>query len=63
MDLLSAVIPEICSEHADVDFVIGGDGDKKITLEETVERNQLLDRVVFHGAVSHDKFILLFLYK
>lgn len=55
MDLLSAVIPEICSEHADVDFVIGGDGDKKITLEETVERNQLLDRVVFHGAVSHDK--------
>jgi len=55
MDLLAAVIPEICRKHEDVDFVIGGDGDKRITLEETVERNQLLDRVIFHGSVSHDK--------
>lgn len=59
MDLLAAVIPEICRKHEDVDFVIGGDGDKRITLEETVERNQLLDRVVFHGSVSHDKSVLL----
>ncbi|KRZ56214.1 N-acetylglucosaminyl-phosphatidylinositol biosynthetic protein [Trichinella nativa] len=34
IDLLARVIPRICSEHADVDFIIAGDGPMRILLEE-----------------------------
>ena len=36
-------------------FIIGGDGPKKLLLEEMQERHQLHDRVELLGAVSHDQ--------
>jgi phosphatidylinositol glycan class A protein len=53
VDLMVDVIPEICKKHSNVNFVIGGDGPKKINLEEMVERHQLHDRVELLGHVQH----------
>lgn len=54
VDLLVYLIPNICSEFEDVDFIIGGDGNKLLELQEMVEREQLQDRVVFLGSVQHE---------
>lgn len=53
VDLLVGIIPRICKEHSNVDFIIGGDGSKKLALEEMVERERLQDRVEFLGSVPH----------
>lgn len=53
VDLLVGIIPQICKMHSHVDFIIGGDGSKKIALEEMVERERLQDRVEFLGSVPH----------
>jgi len=53
VDLLIGIIPVLCQTFPDVDFIIGGDGSKKLSLEEMVEREQLQDRVTFLGAVPH----------
>lgn len=37
VDLLAGVIPAICSIHPQVSFLIGGDGPKRIVLEEVIE--------------------------
>ena len=34
MDFLATIIPTICAQHPDVDFVIGGDGPKRVLIEE-----------------------------
>ncbi|XP_065829812.1 phosphatidylinositol N-acetylglucosaminyltransferase subunit A-like isoform X2 [Oscarella lobularis] len=54
MDLLARIIPAICSSYTNVDFIIGGDGPKRVELEEMREQEQLFNRVQFLGAVSHD---------
>ncbi|XP_077966791.1 phosphatidylinositol N-acetylglucosaminyltransferase subunit A-like isoform X2 [Styela clava] len=53
MDLLASLIPILCSRHKDIDFVIGGDGPKRLLLEETREKFQLHERLKFLGAVPH----------
>ena len=53
VDLLVGIIPRICAQFDDVDFIIGGDGSKKLALEEMVESERLQDRVQFLGAVPH----------
>jgi phosphatidylinositol glycan class A protein len=53
VDLLVGIIPRICAQFNDVDFIIGGDGAKKLALEEMVERERLQDRVEFLGSVPH----------
>ncbi|XP_061197813.1 phosphatidylinositol N-acetylglucosaminyltransferase subunit A-like [Saccostrea echinata] len=53
MDLLASVIPQICSCHKDVQFIIGGEGPKRIVLEEMRESHDLHDRVQLLGAVNH----------
>ncbi len=53
VDLLVGIIPNICARHPNVDFIIGGDGSKKLILEEMVERERLQDRVEFLGSVPH----------
>lgn len=55
IDLAARVIPFICSKFKDVHFIIGGDGPKKIVLEEMRERFQLHERVEFLGAVPHHR--------
>ena len=53
VDLLVGTVPKICSLFPNVDFIIGGDGAKKIALEEMVERERLQDRIEFLGSVPH----------
>jgi len=54
-DLLAGVIPVICAKYPNVDFLIGGDGPKRLAIEEIREKAGLLDRVTLLGAVDHAK--------
>lgn len=53
IDLLFGVIPAICKRFPNVHFVIGGDGPKKVGLEEMREKHQLHERVELLGPISH----------
>ncbi|KAL3911079.1 MAG: hypothetical protein SGARI_001817 [Bacillariaceae sp.] len=53
VDLLVGIIPKICHACPQVDFIVGGDGNKLLNLQEMVEREHLQDRVSFLGAVPH----------
>jgi phosphatidylinositol glycan class A protein len=53
VDLLVGIVPEICRQLPQVDFLIGGDGNKLLNLQEMVEREHLQDRVEFLGSVPH----------
>ncbi|KAI8820391.1 uncharacterized protein EV422DRAFT_496850 [Fimicolochytrium jonesii] len=53
VDLLVSVVPLICSKFPDVDFLIAGDGPKRVDLERMREKFGLQDRVRMLGAVSH----------
>ncbi|KAH6569650.1 hypothetical protein BASA60_008159 [Batrachochytrium salamandrivorans] len=53
IDLLVTVIPIVCAEFDNVQFLIGGDGPKRIELEQMRERYVLQDRVQMLGAVNH----------
>ncbi|OIW03915.1 hypothetical protein TanjilG_30191 [Lupinus angustifolius] len=52
-DLLVEVIPEVCRLNPNVRFIIGGDGPKRVRLEEMREKHSLQDRVEMLGAVPH----------
>lgn len=52
-DLLVEVIPEVCRLHPNVRFIVGGDGPKRVRLEEMREKHSLQDRVEMLGAVPH----------
>ncbi|KAE8217298.1 hypothetical protein CF319_g8585 [Tilletia indica] len=51
VDLLIAAIPRICAQHSDIHFLIGGDGPKRIDLEQMREKYLLHDRVELVGAI------------
>ncbi|KAK0553789.1 Phosphatidylinositol N-acetylglucosaminyltransferase GPI3 subunit [Tilletia horrida] len=51
IDLLIAAIPRLCAEHEDIHFLIGGDGPKRVDLEQMREKYLLHDRVELVGAV------------
>ncbi len=53
IDLIAEVIPVICERHENVNFIVGGDGPKKLLLEEMIERYDLHDRVELLGSVPH----------
>lgn len=55
IDLLVDVIPLVCKAMPYVKFIVGGDGPKKLLLEEMRERNRLQDRVELLGPVPHSK--------
>jgi len=55
IDLVARVIPQVCAKFSNAHFIIGGDGPKKLILEEMRERYQLHDRVEFLGAVPHHR--------
>lgn len=52
-DLLVEVIPEVCRLYSNVRFIVGGDGPKRVRLEEMREKHSLQDRVDMLGAVPH----------
>ncbi|GAB6019608.1 hypothetical protein CHUAL_001172 [Chamberlinius hualienensis] len=54
VDLLVKIIPPICKKHPNVRFIIGGDGPKRILLEEIREKFHLHDQVELRGFVDHD---------
>ena len=47
------VIPRICEMYANAHFIIGGDGDLRLPLQEMIEKHRLFDRVEMLGAVRH----------
>jgi len=53
VDLLVGIIPKICDILPQVDFIVGGDGNKLLNLQEMVEREHLQDRVTLLGSVPH----------
>eukprot|EP00939_MAST-03C_sp_MAST-3C-sp1_P002870 g2870.t1 len=55
IDLLIRVVPKICESFPNVNFLIGGDGPKRLRLEEMCEKYQLHDRVEILGRVEHRK--------
>ncbi|KAK3224134.1 hypothetical protein Dsin_011159 [Dipteronia sinensis] len=52
-DLLVEVIPEVCRIYPNVRFIVGGDGPKRVRLEEMREKHSLQDRVKMFGSVPH----------
>nr|CAD2209019.1 unnamed protein product [Meloidogyne enterolobii] len=55
IDLLVQIIPEICKLNKKVRFIIGGDGPKRVDLEEMREKHKLHHRVELKGELPHDK--------
>lgn len=55
VDLLVGIIPIICQDMPEVDFIIGGDGNRRLALQEMVEQERLQERVTFLGAVPHNQ--------
>ncbi|XP_053120906.1 phosphatidylinositol N-acetylglucosaminyltransferase subunit A [Hemicordylus capensis] len=53
IDLLGGIIPELCQKYPDLHFLVGGEGPKRLLLEEVRERYQLHDRVRLLGALEH----------
>ncbi|KAH3669967.1 hypothetical protein OGATHE_002780 [Ogataea polymorpha] len=54
-DLLTAIIPRLCSSRPDIHFLIAGDGPKFIDLEQMREKHQLQDRVELIGSIRHQQ--------
>eukprot|EP00899_Mesostigma_viride_P026856 jgi/Mesvir1/7355/Mv19162-RA.1 len=52
-DLLVQVIPRVCQKFPNVDFIVGGDGPKRVSFDEMIERHRLHDRVAMLGPVAH----------
>ncbi|CCD27309.1 phosphatidylinositol N-acetylglucosaminyltransferase SPT14 NDAI_0K01180 [Naumovozyma dairenensis CBS 421] len=55
-DLLTRLIPLICSRDDRVNFIIAGDGPKFIDFQQMIEANRLEERVQLLGAVPHENF-------
>jgi len=55
IDLLAAVLPELCQRHPTTRFLIGGDGPKRAVLETAVHDADIADRVTLLGAVPHER--------
>ncbi|XP_071116250.1 phosphatidylinositol N-acetylglucosaminyltransferase subunit A-like [Haliotis cracherodii] len=55
MDFLVGIIPQITARYPDVQFIIGGDGPKRVVLEEVREQYELHDRVTLLGPLKHDQ--------
>lgn len=52
-DLLVTVIPKICDLYPNVNFLIAGDGPKRVDIEQMREHYILQDRVTLLGALPH----------
>ncbi|CCE81701.1 Piso0_002366 [Millerozyma farinosa CBS 7064] len=54
-DLLTAIIPIICANHPEVNFLIAGDGPKFLDLEQMREKYYLQEKVKLIGAIKHEE--------
>jgi phosphatidylinositol glycan class A protein len=55
VDLLIDVIPPIAALFEEVHFIIGGDGPKRILLEELRDKYNLHDRMELLGSIPHSE--------
>ena len=55
VDLLVDLIPTTCQRFPHVHWIVGGDGPKRLDLEQMIERWKLHDRVELLGRVEHDQ--------
>jgi phosphatidylinositol N-acetylglucosaminyltransferase subunit A len=55
IDIIAEAIPIICYRYYNVNFIIGGDGPKRILLEEMIEKYDLHDRVELLGAIPYQE--------
>lgn len=55
VDLLAGAIARLCAmpEYNDVNFIIGGDGPKRVLLEEIREKLNMQERITLLGALEH----------
>lgn len=53
-DLLTHMIPKICSLNPDVEFIIAGDGPKFVDFQQMIETHRLQERVQLIGSVKHE---------
>lgn len=55
VDLLAGVITRLCAipEFNDVNFLIGGDGPKRVLLEEIREKRNIQERITLLGGLEH----------
>lgn len=51
IDLLLGAIPRLCALHPTLQVIIGGEGPKRVELEQMRERYALHDRVELCGAI------------
>ncbi len=63
VDLLVEIIPEMCKRYPNVHFIVGGDGPKRLDLEEMREKYQLHDRVEMLGEVKNSEVRNVILFK
>ena len=54
-DLLIEIIPEVCKQFPNVNFIIGGDGPKKKLLDIMIDALGLKDRVKLTGFLPHQR--------
>lgn len=55
IDLLAAVLPELCGRHPHLRFLIGGGGPKRSLLEQVIEEEELGGQVELVGPVPHER--------
>nr|CAG4641651.1 EOG090X0515 [Eurycercus lamellatus] len=55
VDLLASVIPIVCRKYPQVYFLIGGDGPKRLVLEQVREKEGLHERVSLLGALEQSQ--------
>ncbi|CDO93155.1 unnamed protein product [Kluyveromyces dobzhanskii CBS 2104] len=53
-ELLTNLIPKICTNYDNVDFIVAGDGPKFVAFQQMIENNRLQDRVELLGPVRHE---------
>ncbi|VDD90011.1 unnamed protein product [Enterobius vermicularis] len=54
-DLLAKIIPQVCAAHPTVRFIVGGEGPKRVDVEEMREKFCLQDRVIMLGSLPHNQ--------
>jgi phosphatidylinositol N-acetylglucosaminyltransferase subunit A len=53
VDLLVGIIPAVCQRLPHVDFIIGGDGSRRVDVQEMIAQYDLANRVELLGSVPH----------
>lgn len=54
-DLLAKIIPLVCAKHKSVRFIVGGEGPKRVDIEEMREKYALHERVIMLGVLPHNQ--------